>query len=148
MNRVVLNCKRVWRLKKHVWLLTALQNNGPTIEELFVDMFMSYSTLVELTLEYIDQRNTLKVAGWMQKSLANGEITGSAASAEKLLADETRLRNCVQLLSQNERHRWPSWKKVLTPNILHCTSDLIRLMNVHTCTHIFTKLLSLAQNTG
>jgi hypothetical protein len=60
MNRIVLNCKRVWRLKKHVWLLTALQHNGPTIEELFVDMCMSYSILVELTPDYIDQRNILK----------------------------------------------------------------------------------------
>jgi hypothetical protein len=46
MNGVVLNCKHVWRLKKHVWLLTAQQCNGPTIEELFVDMCMSYSTCV------------------------------------------------------------------------------------------------------
>ena len=60
MNRVVLNCKCIWRSKKHVWLLTALQHNEPTIEELFVDMFMGYSTLVELTPEYIDQKNILK----------------------------------------------------------------------------------------
>jgi hypothetical protein len=97
---------------------------------------------VELTLEYnFRSKEHTKVrklehfAGWMQRSLANGEITGSAAFAEKLLADKTCLRNCVQLLSQNERPRWPSWKKVLTPNILHCTSDQISVTNVRT--HIF-----------
>ena len=72
----------------------------------------------------------------MKKSLVNGEITGSAAFAEKLLTDEIRLRSCVQPLSQNERPRWPSWKKVLTPNILYCMSDLISLTNIRTHTFI------------